>query len=127
MANFRLPRGSIPALTGKPGRGDFPEDHPGVYPRAYGETAFDRAAGPVTDGLSPRLRGNPAGRADGRQALGSIPALTGKPTSAPKRGSMIWVYPRAYGETAGTPVVIAEVWGLSPRLRGNPLITAAVR
>ena len=59
--------GSIPALTGKPPPASYERDRSGVYPRAYGETWGYRAGDPASDGLSPRLRGNPAGyiRSDG--------------------------------------------------------------
>ena len=51
---------------------------------------------------------------------GSIPALTGKPSSVPRLTHPCRVYPRAYGETAGKAWRNRHAGGLSPRLRGNP-------
>ncbi len=92
-------------------------------------------------GLSPRLRGNPHPHPINSHHLGSIPALTGKPTLGLVVGdgyrvypraygetTNTWravfaggggVYPRAYGETTGRHLHRGEVSGLSPRLRGN--------
>ena len=73
--------GSIPALTGKPHRLASPEEPPPVYPRAYGETQLrpvKRVKGILR--VYPRAYGET--RASGTGALlaiGSIPALTGKP------------------------------------------------
>ena len=53
--------GSIPACTGKP---ITPANGPScstVYPRVYGETREKGIVGRASIGLSPRVRGNPAG------------------------------------------------------------------
>ena len=92
----------------------------GVYPRAYGETDDHPFISDSRTGLSPRLRGNRGIVTQRMTAIGSIPALTGKPTgaSSPRRWSA--VYPRAYGETAFGRREMETDQGLSPRLRGNP-------
>ena len=71
------------------------------------------------DGLSPRVRGNPARRPVVHQQAGSIPACAGEPKSGLTTGAWTSVYPRVCG---GTPSIIAgksRRSGLSPRVRGN--------
>ena len=92
-----------------------------VYPRAYGETGEHRFALVGSQGLSPRLRGNLAGRHEHVAYGGSIPALTGKPTRRRPPVGRKRVYPRAYGETVSTWRAALTAAGLSPRLRGNRL------
>ena len=99
---LRLPRPcrSIPACTGKP---RYPRIGTGlaeVYPRVYGETPRTINLPGSFEGLSPRVRGNRAGRAGRDRYLGSIPACTGKPVGTGRRGWVNGVYPRVYGETA---------------------------
>ncbi len=113
-------RGSIPALTGKPGDRSRQRDRPRVYPRAYGETLVRYLLPRGYRGLSPRLRGNPARRATILPIEGSIPALTGKPAPLIDVARSSTVYPRAYGETSLSHCATAPRTGLSPRLRGNP-------
>ena len=52
----------------------------------------------------------------------SIPAPTGKPTSASTGSYLARVYPRAYGEAAQAIEARQMKVGLSPRLRGSPYI-----
>ncbi len=77
-----------------------------------------------TAGLSPRVRGNPAGLEAHHAGPGSIPACTGKP----RRGvtTRCWgrVYPRVYGETRLTLTNGVAGRGLSPRVRGNLILIA---
>ena len=113
--------GSIPALTGKPTRIGPRSSNREVYPRAYGETNGAGYRGWRCPGLSPRLRGNQRQSGNGAGVDGSIPALTGKPRSHPRRRRFRRVYPRAYGETVSAWSARTFAMGLSPRLRGNPL------
>ncbi len=91
--------GSIPALTGKPEMHVFRYWKRWVYPRAYGETLGGVNTVEKLNGLSPRLRGNPARAISATSAARSIPALTGKPDAIFGYGYPNGVYPRAYGET----------------------------
>ena len=50
---------------------------------------------------------------------GSIPAPAGEPQLVPRPHCATTVYPRACGGTQGKELVLVEVLGLSPRLRGN--------
>ena len=74
----------------------------------------------LTDGLSPRVRGNLRGRLSARQLPGSIPACAGEPPPC----CLIWkpkrVYPRVCGGTQNGAIRDAGMRGLSPRVRGNP-------
>ena len=91
-----------------------------VYPRACGGTGSFGFIDEVHTGLSPRLRGNLEQRGLDQEVLRSIPAPAGEPAPCAHSASSQRVYPRACG---GTVVLIGAsfiVWGLSPRLRGNP-------
>ena len=70
---------SIPALAGEP----FPRCNlcsaQGVYPRACGGTIDRKQRKLLEQGLSPRLRGNPALDEEDLAAQRSIPALAGEP------------------------------------------------
>ncbi len=112
-------RGSIPACTGEPGASGPGGPPSGVYPRVYGGTAGERRWRAVGQGLSPRVRGNPAQDGFGALARGSIPACTGEPGSRRLRKWKRKVYPRVYGGTAIGIAQRAELEGLSPRVRGN--------
>ena len=101
---------SIPACTGEPSlsarataEGNL------VYPRVYGGTSDE-----VPDfqailvSVYPRVYGGTVGRGDGSIAgYRSIPACTGEPFAVSARGR-------------------CAIWGLSPRVRGNPR-TAVVK
>ena len=111
--------GSIPARAGEPSS-MTPETYPmAVYPRACGGTYSISATGQLSNGLSPRVRGNHLAHLQHVGVPGSIPARAGEPPGPPRCGRWPGVYPRACG---GTP---AERWkryrrvGLSPRVRGN--------
>ena len=92
---------SIPAYAGEP---LYPTPSVGkakVYPRVCGGTRISGKPGGATVGLSPRMRGNPAGDADDIAADRSIPAYAGEPRPA---GAIIeagTVYPRVCGGTGG--------------------------
>ena len=70
-------------------------------------------------GLSPRLRGNRHRNNPAWPCLGSIPAPAGEPPSLPACLQFRWVYPRACGGTQTCHILLGDVTGLSPRLRGN--------
>ena len=113
--------GSIPACAGEPGAVDFTRDSNGVYPRVCGGTEWIDSPGNYSPGLSPRVRGN---RVDSRRIgriVGSIPACAGEPALATVHAVRFEVYPRVCGGTVGKSVAVREIWGLSPRVRGNRL------
>ena len=92
--------GSIPAPAGEPSSTLSSCSAERVYPRACGGTTLADLETTVTEGLSPRLRGNQAADLGEHLVYGSIPAPAGEPlwlgsTSGTKR-----VYPRACGGTA---------------------------
>ena len=73
---------SIPARAGEPRRCFRVQLQPGVYPRACGGTASCKDPVVVQQpviGLSPRVRGNPAGGSTTVILDGSIPARAGEP------------------------------------------------
>ena len=74
---------SIPACTGEPTPFICVVVVSRVYPRVYGGTPWSVGASVSGYGLSPRVRGNPGDRARAERAVGSIPACTGEPLTAP--------------------------------------------
>ena len=103
-------------MTSLPSRGDR------VYPRACGGARLDPAPGIGHAGLSPRVRGSPVSsppRSDGR---GSIPARAGEPRPAADGNTPYRVYPRACGGAHQVTVMLSTYPGLSPRVRGSPLV-----
>ena len=95
-----------------------------VYPRVCGGTRTTPRPFVATDGLSPRVRGNPASTFPTDRAHRSIPACAGEPfrqCQAPRRGA---VYPRVCGGTGRSSQSGRDAGGLSPRVRGNRLARA---
>ena len=75
------------------------------------------------EGLSPRVRGNPIRESYWPAIMGSIPACAGEPICCRLPVSSQTVYPRVCGGTPdGTPVATAAA-GLSPRVRGNLMLS----
>ena len=97
-----------------------------VYPRVCGGTSQYEKAHRCGDGLSPRVRGNPAGRAGVQGPSGSIPACAGEPRAPDPAPSASGVYPRVCGGTPSRETALVERWGLSPRVRGNRAGAVAV-
>ena len=123
---FGARQGSIPAHAGKPARRQSPATVPGVYPRACGETSSVPAMDPLMPGLSPRMRGNLLRPDSPGFPRGSIPAHAGKPSGRAARPGPGRVYPRACGETTSSGAQNTAEKGLSPRMRGNRILCAAV-
>ena len=94
----RRPEGSIPACAGKPRAWYWRRHASRVYPRVCGEAAVLVRKGAHGAGLSPRVRGSPQGRLDGRPEPGSIPACAGKPIDSGSSLRALRVYPRVCGE-----------------------------
>ena len=59
-----------------------------------------------TEGLSPRVRGNPTEVLRGIVGKGSIPACAGEPGLSTGTAPVRWVYPRVCGGTVYTFPVI---------------------
>ena len=72
-------QGSIPAYAGEPMLSQGPGRMPRVYPRVCGGTAVGQSPTDITQGLSPRMRGNRAGAEHVIDWEGSIPAYAGEP------------------------------------------------
>ena len=115
-------RRSIPARAGEPCPTSRSPSAIWVYPRACGGTAL--ASMPIfnTDGLSPRVRGNPGPVQPGGDGAGSIPARAGEPAAARDQNHHRRVYPRACGGTSHRTERAPRRSGLSPRVRGNLLL-----
>ena len=116
-----LEDGSIPAHAGKPWPRPGSPAPSRVYPRACGETTYTNIEHQGIEGLSPRMRGNPAPRPPQQHRVGSIPAHAGKPGYAQLHKTSLRVYPRACGETRNAETRRRQIQGLSPRMRGNQL------
>ena len=75
-------------------------------------------------GLSPRVRGNLTSRTLCPVPVGSIPACAGEPVLVAGGSGRCGVYPRVCGGTYYMVRVPTVVYGLSPRVRGNPVSVA---
>ena len=69
-------------------------------------------------GLSPRVRGIRQRAFEHQRRRGSIPACTGNPGTVLCAASWRRVYPRVYGESPLTRLLVPLLAGLSPRVRG---------
>ena len=113
--------GSIPACAGEPGARSSMRVRTRVYPRVCGGTRSASEACKANWGLSPRVRGNPRHR-DGHAIIpGSIPACAGEPRARHRSKWRARVYPRVCGGTMTLRDSTYTSWGLSPRVRGNPI------
>ena len=77
--------GSIPACAGEAGRNPLRWCNGRVYPRVCGGSFLRLSGGDAGEGLSPRVRGKPAGAAADGIAAGSIPACAGEAAPPPTR------------------------------------------
>ena len=112
--------GSIPACAGEPQRRYPRRQRIEVYPRVCGGTNQIAALLCETNGLSPRVRGNPPRQRKRRPARRSIPACAGDPPDALLSLLTAEVYPRVCGGTPRRIHAGRDFHGLSPRVRGNP-------
>ena len=113
-------RGSIPASAGEPWGVYRQSFHEAVYPRECGGTIDTPTGITYPDGLSPRVRGNPNLCRYVSINHRSIPASAGEPASIRETGQEWGVYPRECGGTAINNAKDGVLYGLSPRVRGNP-------
>ena len=138
----RLPhlrRGLSPRVRGHRPRKDRPPPRPGTipacagaprplkkmtllswdYPRVCGGTTLLPAACLVARGLSPRVRGHPAGEPEQRTARRTIPACAGAPARDARSRAPAEDYPRVCGGTGRALAAQTIREGLSPRVRGH--------
>ena len=114
--------GSIPACAGEPIARHHQTNPPKVYPRVCGGTVDKMYTLPDIPGLSPRMRGNRLELLVGLPRHGSIPAYAGEPGTAAGGGRQPEVYPRVCGGTRQGKEGKWNIRGLSPRMRGNPVV-----
>ena len=114
-----LAGGSIPACAGEPAPATRSRGRTTVYPRVCGGTRHSAERWLWPEGLSPRVRGNPAIRCDGKIGRGSIPACAGEPAMRYGGAGQQEVYPRVCGGTYIGHCTVRLASGLSPRVRGN--------
>ena len=119
--NSTIGGGSIPARAGEPSSPRPKPPAPSVYPRACGGTRLYAKGASPWQGLSPRVRGNRKTTDILSVTQGSIPARAGEPSGRTPRTGGRGVYPRACGGTSKGRRGPRAYYGLSPRVRGNPL------
>ena len=112
---------SIPACAGEPVISYHVPARSTVYPRVCGGTKTSTQSWLITQGLSPRVRGNRAGVEQEAGGEGSIPACAGEPFADGGNSDLMKVYPRVCGGTAYKKRWQECTKGLSPRVRGNLL------
>ena len=111
--------GSIPACAGEPAGASAALPTGMVYPRVCGGTSATPNSFATSHGLSPRVRGNPAGSRSSVPRSGSIPACAGEPEGGFLPNKKGVVYPRVCGGTRYSHACRPRCRGLSPRVRGN--------
>ena len=114
---------SIPACAGEPRIGTGGASQISVYPRVCGGTAWVPKSPVKTVGLSPRVRGNRVIPGGNGYSVRSIPACAGEPRQGAACAIAMKVYPRVCGGTEPIVDRRADLRGLSPRVRGNLVIT----
>mgnify|MGYP000951020190 CR=1 FL=1 len=111
--------GITPAHAGKTRYRDSNSNRYRDHPRACGENVDQKAAGVITSGSPPRMRGKP-GRAE--KALGRCgitPAHAGKTSLPASRPTGCRDHPRACGENYCVIAVMSKSLGSPPRMRGK--------
>ena len=111
---------SIPACAGEPASCTRWRGAKRVYPRVCGGTLRGLENDFRAVGLSPRVRGNRPVPLRRPGAVRSIPACAGEPRAERLERTLDEVYPRVCGGTSTVSTIQRGLWGLSPRVRGNP-------
>ena len=111
---------SIPACAGEPQNGSQYVTFVSVYPRVCGGTRSRGSRRARLPGLSPRVRGNRRRIWLPEPNTGSIPACAGEPSQRGHPARPRGVYPRVCGGTWRSCASTTSLYGLSPRVRGNP-------
>ena len=115
-------QGSIPACAGETQPGSIRGKQGQVYPRLCGGNVDPLDQSPISWGLSPLVRGKHPPTEWTSSDRGSIPACAGETAYLFVCLSLVWVYPRLCG---GNDIYLpAHILhrGLSPLVRGKPLI-----
>ena len=110
---------SIPACAGEAFRAFRLRVAEWVYPRVCGGSILGRVQRFIPGGLSPRVRGKPAGQNATGGVLRSIPACAGEARHYPPPPAVGEVYPRVCGGSIPGMRWPPPRWGLSPRVRGK--------
>ena len=97
------------------------------HPRACGEHALDWESQDNPQESSPRMRGTQYVRVRHVGGDGIIPAHAGNTLPAATSEDMSRDHPRACGEHSSLCQMHATMVGSSPRMRGTPVVFAAVR
>ena len=113
---------SIPASAGEPKTSRTWPDNTTVYPRECGGTGCAAVVASARVGLSPRVRGNHLINTSTFSRQRSIPASAGEPFGFQFFFRRHGVYPRECGGTVVVSTIGDTTTGLSPRVRGNPLL-----
>ena len=93
-----------------------------VYPRVCGGSELHLCADENGDGLSPRVRGKRRSVVLGQKLRGSIPACAGEAVPVLGNDADATVYPRVCGGSQQLFGQFRPFRGLSPRVRGKPLL-----
>ena len=117
---------TIPACAGEPRSCERTSSALRDYPRVCGGTLNVPQHRRSGEGLSPRVRGNPALAFAALSSGGTIPACAGEPIVERVAYAYIRDYPRVCGGTGLNARLTIPAMGLSPRVRGNhPALDAA--
>ena len=100
-------------------------DNEGLSSPVRGTASFAGAL-PAFAGLSPPVRGNPFRGYRPCCLIGSIPACAGEPPDGDLGRGGYRVYPRLCGGTAIARIDLSPDDGLSPPVRGNPMMFSLV-
>ena len=117
---------SIPACAGEPAAAITRRQKTRVYPRVCGGTGKVYGIDKGQAGLSPRVRGNPDRMPVIVMVHRSIPACAGEPARQFPLVRAPAVYPRVCGGTNSHGCTTKLGRGLSPRVRGNPVLSSIV-
>ena len=123
----RMGQGPIPACAGQPACATSQMRHPWAYPRVCGATSSSPVAIWKVKGLSPRVRGNPVRHYCPGLGQGPIPACAGQPNLNWHCCTRCRAYPRVCGATYIETISTFCLAGLSPRVRGNPLLLSSLQ
>ena len=110
---------SIPACAGETGGMVVFDIQVTVYPRVCGGNRLFDPHLPGAKGLSPRVRGKPAGTLELSLGRRSIPACAGETPTLSASPYPSTVYPRVCGGNWGRRCRRRRGAGLSPRVRGK--------
>ena len=122
MSHPRPLHGSIPACAGEPGAAVQCRRPSWVYPRVCGGARSGDGPSVIMRGLSPRVRGSHDLLLLGEIGLGSIPACAGEPRTPSRSRKPTRVYPRVCGGAIVLSGGRRIIEGLSPRVRGSPIL-----